>query len=191
MAPSWITISNTLPGGPSKFSTSSARMMWPVEDTGRNSVRPSTTPISTVFHKSVGSIPSVLEALGARQAIGKLERLPVGQPIGLGLLQQHSAAAAHLRHLLEGEDQELAALAQRGNRIGAFRHDGEDLCLLVARQVQDLLAVARLRHHLVFRHDEAAAGLGGDQKLAAAPQHFELHDVLLVAELDHETDRLA
>src|SRR5690242_7020517 len=161
MAPSWITISNTLPGGPWKFSTSSARMMWPVEDTGKNSVRPSTTPISTVFQISVRSIGSILEALGARpaffghaarlgalaapelqlacrddaagprQPLLELEGLRVGQAVGLRLLQGHAAAAAHLGHLLEREDQELAPLAEGGDRIGAVGHDGEGLGLLL------------------------------------------------------------
>src|SRR5258708_11248677 len=112
MAPSWITISKTLPGGPSKWRTSSARMMWPVEETGRNSVIPSTRPISTVFNSSIRSIRSILETLGARpaffrhtsglgalatpelelgrgnqpvgprQPIGELEGLRVGQAVG-------------------------------------------------------------------------------------------------------------
>src|SRR6266851_9229468 len=72
-------MSNTLPGGPSKCSTSSARMMWPVDDTGRNSVSPSTMPISTVFQISVRSIRSVLESLGARPAF-------FGHAAGLGAL---------------------------------------------------------------------------------------------------------
>src|SRR5258708_17392604 len=147
MAPSWMTISKTLPGGPSKLRTVSARMMWPVEDTGRNSVMPSTMPISTVFHSSVRSIRSILEALGARpsffghaaglgalaapefelargdeaiaprQALVEPEGLRIGQPVGLGFLQQHTAAAAHLRHLVDWEDQQLAAFAQRGDPI--------------------------------------------------------------------------
>src|SRR5882757_9249110 len=79
MAPSWMTISNTLPGGLWKPRTSSARMMCPVEETGRNSVRPSTTPISTVFQISVRSIRSILEALGARPAF-------FGHAAGLGAL---------------------------------------------------------------------------------------------------------
>src|SRR5216684_5100741 len=130
MAPSWMTISKTLPGGPSKCSTSSARMMCPVDDTGRNSVRPSTTPISTVFQISVRSIRSVPEPLrarpslaghlaglraltapefqlvgrqhpvGPRQAVGQLEGLCVGELATLRLLQRDAAAAGHLGQLL-------------------------------------------------------------------------------------------
>src|SRR5579883_525659 len=148
-----MTISNTLPCGPSKWSTCSARRMWPVEETGRNSVTPSTRPITTVFRNSTRSIRSVLETSGTRpalfrhasglgalappelelvgrdhpvaprQAVGQPEGLRIGELVGLRLLQCDAATAAHLRHLVDREDQQLAALAQRGDRIGAFRHD--------------------------------------------------------------------
>src|SRR5689334_4985641 len=146
-------MSNTLPGGPLKSSTTSERMMCPVDDTGRNSVRPSMTPITSVFQISARSIPSILETLGARpaffghtaglrplappelelgcwnqpigprQTVRQLEGLCIGELVGLRLLQQHAAATSHLRHLFERKDQELAPLAQSRNRIGAFRHD--------------------------------------------------------------------
>src|SRR5262245_31407049 len=104
-------------------------MIWPVDETGRNSVTPSTMPISIVFQTSVRSIYSILETLGARpslfthaaglgalaapefqlaggdhlvrpgQSVLEPEGLGVRQAVGLGLLQQHAAAAAHLRHL--------------------------------------------------------------------------------------------
>src|SRR5260370_19035299 len=147
-----MTMSKTLPGGPSKCSTSSARMIWPVDETGRNSVRPSTTPISTVFQISVRSIRSTFECLlrplafthaaglGAlaapefqfggldhavcpRQAIGEFEGLGIAQMISFGFLQRHATAASHFRQLLEGKDQQLVSHAQRRHRIGAFGDD--------------------------------------------------------------------
>ena len=44
MAPAWMTISNSFARSPVKFSSDPATIRWPVEDTGRNSVRPSTRP---------------------------------------------------------------------------------------------------------------------------------------------------
>ena len=59
IAPSWITISKTLPGGPWKCSNSPARMRWPVEETGRNSVMPSMRPSTTVFQSNVRSMSPI------------------------------------------------------------------------------------------------------------------------------------
>src|SRR6185437_603665 len=44
MAPAWMTISNSFARSPVKSSSDPATIRWPVEDTGRNSVRPSTRP---------------------------------------------------------------------------------------------------------------------------------------------------
>src|SRR3569833_3871278 len=142
-----MTISNTLPCGHSKWRICSASRMWPVEETGRNSVMPSTRPITTVLRNSTRSIRSVLESSGARpalfrhasglgalappelelvggnhpvaprQAVRQLDGLRVGELIGLGLLQGDAAATAHFGHLVDREDQQLATLAQRGDRI--------------------------------------------------------------------------
>src|SRR6266568_7667390 len=49
IAPVWITISNTFAFSPLKPSRSPARIRWPVEETGKNSVRPSTTPSIKAF----------------------------------------------------------------------------------------------------------------------------------------------
>ena len=44
IAPSWMTTLNTFQVSASKPSSSVARIRWPVEETGMNSVRPSTMP---------------------------------------------------------------------------------------------------------------------------------------------------
>ena len=44
MAPNWIKISNTLARGPVKPNISPTRIICPVEDTGKYSVKPSTIP---------------------------------------------------------------------------------------------------------------------------------------------------
>ena len=48
-APVWITISKTLPFSVLNESKSPARIRWPVDDTGRNSVSPSTTPMTSAL----------------------------------------------------------------------------------------------------------------------------------------------
>ncbi len=45
IAPAWIAISNTLTFSPVKSSRLPARIRWPVEEIGRNSVKPSTRPM--------------------------------------------------------------------------------------------------------------------------------------------------
>src|SRR5689334_11586570 len=164
-------MSNTLPGGPLKSRTTSERMMCPVDDTGRNSVRPSMTPITSVFQISARSIPSILETFGARpaffghaaglrplappelelggrnqpigprQTVRQFESLCIRKLVGLRLLQQHAAATSHLRYLLKGKDQEFAPLTQGRNRIGTVRHDRKSNRLLLVGKVQHLLAV--------------------------------------------------
>src|SRR2546428_6821321 len=44
MAPSWMMISKAAARGPTKPSAWPARIRWPVDETGRNSVAPSTSP---------------------------------------------------------------------------------------------------------------------------------------------------
>src|SRR3954452_13891866 len=51
MAPSWITTSKTVLPGPVNPISSAARIRWPVEETGRNSVTPSTMPRMTAISR--------------------------------------------------------------------------------------------------------------------------------------------
>ena len=55
IAPDWMTISNSLPRSSWKSSRLAARIRCPVLETGRNSVRPSTTPRMAAFSNSTGS----------------------------------------------------------------------------------------------------------------------------------------
>src|SRR5262245_58665720 len=53
MAPNWIRIAKVLPkSSSSKPKKRWTRSRWPVEDTGRNSVRPSTTPRTKALNRS-------------------------------------------------------------------------------------------------------------------------------------------
>src|SRR5260370_17723161 len=94
MAPSWMTISNSLPGGPVKPSTASNRMMWLVDDTGRNAVRPSRRPISAALSVSGIAMRSVLAEAHARRKPAQglppqPERLDAGVDVaGVGGVRQ-------------------------------------------------------------------------------------------------------
>ena len=52
IAPLWIAMSNTLAASPVKFSSEPARMRCPVDEIGRNSVRPSTMPMTAALTHS-------------------------------------------------------------------------------------------------------------------------------------------
>src|ERR1017187_9219044 len=64
IAPHWITISNSLPLSSLKSSRSPARMRWPVLDTGRNSVSPSTTPSISALMRMTRSMGRIVSAGG-------------------------------------------------------------------------------------------------------------------------------
>ena len=55
IAPVWIAISKTLAVSPVKSSSEPARIRWPVDEIGRNSVSPSTTPMMAAFSSRIGS----------------------------------------------------------------------------------------------------------------------------------------
>src|SRR5213080_4994269 len=57
MAPSWMTISKAAARGPTNPSAWPARIRWPVDETGRNSVAPSTSP-RTIAARRVGTASS-------------------------------------------------------------------------------------------------------------------------------------
>ena len=81
MAPSWITMSKTLPFSSFRSSRSETMMRWPVEETGRNSVRPSTTPRTSAFTSGAISIGASLASARERHPPGarKRERRPAGR----------------------------------------------------------------------------------------------------------------
>ncbi len=60
MAPVWMAISNTLALASSKPSSDPAKIKWPVDEMGRNSVSPSTTPMmAALTSKTISTrIPS-------------------------------------------------------------------------------------------------------------------------------------
>ena len=78
IAPVWIAMSNTLAFSPSKPSSEPARIRWPVLETGRNSVSPSTTPITAALIHSAKSkrAPGVRQRaiIAAAVAVPRRER---------------------------------------------------------------------------------------------------------------------
>ena len=56
IAPSWMNISKTFALSPVKESRLPASMRWPVDETGKNSVTPSTIPSINAFHMLVNRI---------------------------------------------------------------------------------------------------------------------------------------
>ncbi len=52
MAPVWMAMSKTLAFSPMKSSSDAVRIRWPVEEMGRNSVSPSTTPMIAALPSS-------------------------------------------------------------------------------------------------------------------------------------------
>src|SRR2546430_12814619 len=77
IAPTWITAVNPVTAGSSTLRSSSFSVIvrCPVEDTGRNSVRPSTTPSTTAFQTST-SLPYA-------RALQRLRDLAQGLHAGL------------------------------------------------------------------------------------------------------------
>jgi len=52
IAPDWMAMSNTLAASPVNLSREPARIRWPVDEIGRNSVRPSTIPMTAALTSS-------------------------------------------------------------------------------------------------------------------------------------------
>src|SRR5579864_2760932 len=123
------------------------------------------------------------------QAFVGLESRDVGKPAVLVALQPHAAAAAHFRHLVEGEDHHLAVLADRRDEPAFDRRDG---ARFVGRlDVEHLLALAGIAEAFVLGHDESPARFAGDHKLAAALIAEYRDHVGLLLDLAVEPDRLA
>src|SRR4249919_1633333 len=68
IAPVWIARLNVLAFSPLKSRRSAARIRWPVLETGRNSVRPSTTPSTRALRRSARSIGPAFYRPGLRQS---------------------------------------------------------------------------------------------------------------------------
>src|SRR5574341_1816826 len=87
IAPSWMDMSTLVATSPLKPSQWPTRMRWPVEETGRNSVRPSTSPSSIA---SSGPHPSICDPVAAWWYCGPSEeRHP-----GFGAAHDHRLALA-------------------------------------------------------------------------------------------------
>ena len=98
IAPSWMTIgNNSLRAGPLKPSMSWTRIRCPVDETGRNSVMPSTIPRSTAcrfVQRSMGNRrrKSTPGRLSGRAASGQSRRRPWQSPLRASRIAARPAA---------------------------------------------------------------------------------------------------
>src|ERR1700730_18215318 len=104
--------------------------------------------------------------IGPGQTLLRLEGLDVAEPAVLMTLQPHAAAARHLRYLVDWENDHLAVFADRRHQFAHGRRDGARF--IGRRDVEHLLALARIGDALVLGHDESSPLLAGDDELAAA-----------------------
>src|SRR6516225_8641968 len=104
-------------------------------------------------------------------------------------LQAHAAPARHFRHLVDGEDQHLAVLADGGDEFALHRRDGARFVWRF--DVENLLAFARIRQAFVLRRDESPALAAGDDQSAAALIAEHRNDVAFLLEIDEQPNWLA
>ena len=123
------------------------------------------------------------------EAVGEVEDQDVGDVAVLIALQAHAFAAAHLRHLVEREHQQPAVVADHRNLVAGGGADDRGHGRLV--DVEHLAALAGAADHVVLVDHEAAAVGGGHDHLGAGPVGQHGDDVLALAEVGHDADRLA
>ncbi len=97
MAPDWMTISNSLPRSSLKSSRSPARIRWPVDEMGRNSVSPSTMPRMRALSRSIGSMECGQVGEAAFYYPGRVSASRSAQPVQC----MFAGIAAHLQRRLQ------------------------------------------------------------------------------------------
>src|SRR6516165_6981706 len=97
MAPNWISTAKVLPkSSSSKPKKCWTRSRWPVEDTGRNSVRPSTTPRTKALKRSNNMTGSAGKEGVAPRSTGRGRSGRRGFPASLTLEQRGRANIAQV-----------------------------------------------------------------------------------------------
>src|SRR5262249_35756994 len=100
-----------------------------------------------------------------------------------------AAAACHLRHLVEREDQHLAVLAD--NRNGVACNLGDRARLVRHLDVENLLAFLRRANAIILVDDKALAFVACDEELATALVDEQRNGCGLLLHIDKQADRLA
>src|SRR5450755_3463300 len=100
------------------------------------------------------------------QAILGIERRDIGQAAVLVFLQAHAAAARHLRHLIDREQQKLAVIADDGDGVTGYRRQGAGFVRHL--DVQHLLALAGVADAIILVDDKTLPFMARDQELASA-----------------------
>src|ERR671910_535066 len=111
----------------------------------------------------LGDRPGASGGVPPGQAFLELEDLRVGNAAVLVALKAHALAARHFGHLLDGEDQELAVLADDRNVVALGL--GADDRLMGRVESEHALAFAGVGDRLVGRRHEAAAVAADDEEL--------------------------
>src|SRR5215510_8738261 len=105
IAPVWIAMSNVFAFSSLKPRRSPARMRWPVLETGRNSVRPSTTPSTRALRSSAVSIAAGI--LPARRGDARAVTARLSQSHHEPLDEDRPLLRAHRLELLGGAAERL------------------------------------------------------------------------------------
>src|SRR5690606_15801930 len=123
------------------------------------------------------------------EAIDKRERLDVAYTAVAVALQPDALATRHFCDLFDGENEHLPVLADDRNRV-ALQGDAETR-FVRHLYVHHLLALAGIGKHVLFRDDEAVAGMGNEQQLALRVIGKCSDDFLVSIHVDHDAHRLA
>src|SRR5689334_2537793 len=192
MAPAWMTISNSFARSPVKFSSDPATIRWPVEDTGRNSVRPSTRPRIAATSRSNAVIACACGKKDGRLAPPGFEHAKDPAPRSnwrdrtLPIVRLVSGASGHLPAARAG-----ARLRRRRRRQNVV--DGRDFAGVrraVTGQASNQLATGRASE-IVDQRDHARIGQVIATQRQAVPlgcQRHEIEPVLRRGGLDAESD---
>lgn len=104
-------------------------------------------------------------------------------------LKPNAAPARHFRDLAKREDQEFPVSAYDCDVIAGCLDT--EFRFRSARHIQDLLALACVRNHIGFLHDETTRLVGNQKQAAIRLVDENIDDVLPLIHIDHEADRLA
>src|SRR5690606_2595538 len=132
--------------------------------------------------RPLATTAAAVDPLGAGVGV---EGGDVGEAALFVVLELDALAAAHLGQFLDLEDQGLDVVPDGGDVVAGDAQGDEHLA------VQHLFAAALLRQQVVLRGDEAVAGPGRDQQLAARLVGQEVDDAGALVEVDHQPHRLA
>src|SRR5215207_9597996 len=114
IAPVWIAMSKTLAFSSSKPSSAPARIRWPVDEIGRNSVRPSTMPMTAALASKTISTRAPFKSADYREDLGQP---PFSTPRLPAHLEPHGSAHRALHARIPARRPQLAHFAIEAGRL--------------------------------------------------------------------------